>query len=448
MESSSGGGSDPRGLPERVGGKYLTVRAIASGGMGAVYEVEHEGTGERLALKVLKGSFDGMDSTALERFRREARVHALLKSEHIVRVIDADVAPELGGAPYLVMDLLEGQTLGDLAGDEPLPAARVVELLSQLAGPLDQAHAAGIVHRDLKPDNLFLTRRADGSEVVKILDFGIAKFRGGDDTARTSTGALVGTPLFMAREQAAGEHDLIGPGTDVWSIAMIAFRLLTGTHYWTSNNVSLLLADIVSKPVKAPSRRAPRLGDKFDAWFLRSCAPVPGERWQSVTEQVEALARALGVREPQSASRHRIESTLPASSRSGIAEAPPASQSLAGSVASAAADTARPRRASFAFVGGAAALLAVGVFFALKNRQAEVTPPPVPSGARVPEPQPVLTPARPLPTPAACAQTEKNTPPSVAPSARAPDAGVRKSVAGRRAPAPSPPAPDPLAEPK
>ena len=148
-------------LPATIASRYLPVRLIGKGGMGAVYEVEHARTGEHLALKVLLASA-GAPAEALERFKREARASARIKSEHVVRVTDADVAPELDGAPFLVMELLEGIDLEQAAAEaRPLPTT-VVEWLRQVALALDKAHRLGIVHRDLKPENLFLaTARSD-----------------------------------------------------------------------------------------------------------------------------------------------------------------------------------------------------------------------------------------------------------------------------------------------
>jgi serine/threonine-protein kinase len=266
--------------------------------MGVVYEVEHDVTGDRLALKVLKGDLADIDPVVLERFRNEARVAARVKSDHIVRVIDADIAPELSGAPFMVMDLLEGANLADTAGDEPQPPERVVDWLSQVARALDKAHAVGIIHRDLKPENLFLAQRPVGDPIIKILDFGVAKIRTDQDRSHTVSGTVVGTPLYMAPEQAEGASNRIGPGTDMWSVGLLAFRLLTGRDYWTATNVSLLLVDIIRGPIKPPSARGARLGQAFDAWFLRSCARQPAARWGTVEEQVEALASSLGVDVP------------------------------------------------------------------------------------------------------------------------------------------------------
>jgi serine/threonine-protein kinase len=287
-------------LPARIGGKYKPVRLVGSGGMSAVYEVEHEHTGERLALKVLKDGVAELDPAALERFRREARVAALVKSEHIVRVVDADVAPELDGAPFLVMDLLEGADLARATGDEPQAPEVVVGWLRQIAKALDKAHALGIIHRDLKPENLFLEERTDAPPIVKVLDFGVAKVRTHEDVKKTATGAVLGTPLYMSPEQAAGESSKIGAPTDVWALGLIAYRLLTGKDYWVANTVPALLAKIVYGKVEPPSAFGCDLGPAFDAWFTRSCAAEPADRWPSATQQVVALADALEVARPES----------------------------------------------------------------------------------------------------------------------------------------------------
>lgn len=456
-DRDNGSVPSPTGLPPKLGGKYRPIRHIASGGMGAVYEVEHEMTGERLALKVIRSGADPLDATTLERFRREARVHALLKNEHIVRVIDADVAQELGGTPFLVMDLLDGENLADLVGNEPQPSSRVVGWLHEIAAPLDAAHAAGIIHRDLKPENLFLARRQDGTALVKILDFGIAKGRDGDQGHRTSTGAVVGTPLYMAPEQAAAEHEKIGRGTDVWSVGMIAFRLLTGRPYWSAGNVSMLLAELVSGPVRAPSSKVPRLTPAFDAWFMRSCARDPSLRFGSVSEQVAALADALSVElpEPNPISGAPLGPTSPDLSRAERARATPV-QSIGGSVASPAA----PERGGSRLLLVALGLLVVAAAAGLIYRngtegpyqQAASAPTVLPLLAVAPSPAlaPSATAAAlttatgsptPKPEPAAKASPRK---PPTRPVGPAPAAGAPSPPASASAA----PASDPLADPK
>jgi serine/threonine-protein kinase len=281
---------------QRIASRYKILRELGRGGMGVVYLVEHEHTGERLALKLLHGSA-ATNPNVIARFKREARVGAQIKSEHVVRVTDADVAPELGGAPFFVMELLEGfdleravEKLGRLQRDA------VVGVLSQLAKALDKAHAIGVVHRDLKPENIFLHRREDGSLVVKVLDFGISKFLMSDGITgigATADGTMMGTPAYMAPEQARGAVQAMGPATDVWAIGLIAIRLLTAELYWTAGTQPELMVQLLVAPMVRPAERWPWLGEAFDAWFARSCDRDPAARWRSVSEQVTALDQVL-----------------------------------------------------------------------------------------------------------------------------------------------------------
>jgi eukaryotic-like serine/threonine-protein kinase len=278
-------------LPDIIASRYVPVRLIAQGGMGAVYEVEHVRTGEHLALKVLLSGV-GASTEALGRFKREARASARIKSDHVVRVIDADVAPELEGAPFLVMELLEGSDLERKAeAEQPAPGA-VVDWLRQVGVAIDKAHRLGIVHRDLKPQNLFLTSREDGTPMVKVLDFGIVKMTE-DGTGATGSGQILGTPQYMAPEQVSATAQ-ITPAVDRYALGLVAYRLLTGESYY-AGDVMNILAQLLHEPLRRPSERHPDLGTAFDAWFARACHRSPGERFASASEQVEALAVALGL---------------------------------------------------------------------------------------------------------------------------------------------------------
>ncbi len=277
-----------------ISGRYRLIEEIGRGNMGKVYRVEHVHTGETFAMKVLGPHID-TDPAMIERFKREARTPALIRSEHVVKVIDADAASELGGAPFLVMELLDGVDLEKFAlHTGKLPAADVVRILSQVAKALDKAHAIGIVHRDLKPANIFMHRREDGV-VVKLLDFGISKLGASQDAARiTASGAIMGTPLYMPPEQATGQT-AIGPAADVWAMGMLAFRLLSGRTYWSMTTMAELMAAIVRDPVSAPLAGEAGLPPAFEAWFLQSCHRAPEARFASAGEQVQKLAAALEV---------------------------------------------------------------------------------------------------------------------------------------------------------
>ncbi len=261
--------------------------------MGIVYSVEHTQTGEHLALKVMN-AHHGATRDAIERFKREARASAKIKSEHVVRIIDADVAPELDRAPYLVMDLLDGADLERASGEQPVAAPVVLDWLRQIARALDKAHRIGITHRDLKPENLFLTYREDGSPLIKILDFGIAKISA-ESTGTTQSGQILGTPLYMSPEQARGDASKIGPAADLYALGLIAYKLLVGSPYWNATSVAGIIGQVLYEPMPLPSARGSLLGPEFDQWFLRACSRDPAERFGSATEQVEALAQVLGL---------------------------------------------------------------------------------------------------------------------------------------------------------
>ncbi len=269
--------------------------------MGIVYRVEHVYTGQEHALKILNVHSD-LSPEVVERFKREARAPSRIRSEHVVAITDADVLPEPEGTPFLVMELLDGTDLEhELRRQGKLAPREVVESFEQVAHVLDKAHAIGIVHRDLKPENLFLHRRADGSTILKVLDFGISKMMGAEGTdpsegALTNPGSMMGTPLYMSPEQAHGDAEHIGPRSDMWSLGLVAIRLLTGEHYWRSRALGDMLAELIRDPLYPPSERWPWLPAAFDAWFLRSCDRSPSLRFSSMAEQVVELASALGER--------------------------------------------------------------------------------------------------------------------------------------------------------
>ena len=279
-------------LPALIGGKYRPLRLLGKGGMGAVYEAEHEHTGQHVALKILTQQ----PGASVERFKREARAASLIQSEHIVRVTDADFAPELGGAPYLVMELLDGQDLERATHDEPSPPADVIEWLRQVSRALVKAHDAGLVHRDLKPENVFLTQRDDGSPLVKLLDFGIAKMAA-EASPLTASDAFLGTPGYMAPEQTDSRGPPVTFRADLYAMGLIAFKLLTGRSYWRSGSLAQLLVQILAEPMPPASERGSTFGSAFDAWFSRACDRDPEKRFASAREQVEALATALGLPE-------------------------------------------------------------------------------------------------------------------------------------------------------
>jgi eukaryotic-like serine/threonine-protein kinase len=182
---------------ELVGGKYRIVRLLAQGGMGVVYEAQHTVVRRRFAVKFMRRDL-AERRDILNRFQREAEAAGALESEHVAAAVDFGIAED--GAPYIVMEYLVGESLTALLGREgPLPVERAADLVSQAGRGMEVAHAAGIIHRDLKPQNLFVCRRQDGTDLLKVLDFGVAKLQTIDEmNMATRTGAVVGTVAYMS----------------------------------------------------------------------------------------------------------------------------------------------------------------------------------------------------------------------------------------------------------
>jgi serine/threonine-protein kinase len=285
----------------RFHGRYQIVRCLKAGGMGAVYEVLDEKTRRRRALKImLPTSIQDADLRA--RFGLEATITAGVESDHIVETFDADIDVETG-SPFIVMELLKGEDLGAVLDQRGrLPAAEVVQLLGQLAHALDKTHAAGIIHRDLKPENLFVTRADDGAPRLKVLDFGIAKVMA-QSAVGAKTTRVMGTPLYMSKEQITGDG-AIGPAADLYSLAHIAYTLLTGQAYWYDEAqtaaaqyafLSTVLLGAKEPATARAARRGVTLPAAFDPWFLRATALEAELRFDRASSLVNALAQALDV---------------------------------------------------------------------------------------------------------------------------------------------------------
>jgi eukaryotic-like serine/threonine-protein kinase len=246
-------------IQSTLSNKYRVLRFIAEGGMGAVYEAQHLLVRRRFAVKFLRRDLTHRRDV-LTRFTREAQAAGALESENIAAVIDFGIAGD--GTPYLVMEYLEGEDLGQLLAREgPLPAERAADLVLQAALGAQMAHEAGIIHRDLKPQNLFVCRRADGSDLVKLLDFGVAKIEASDaQAAVTRTGSMLGTPAYMSPEQARGETAL-DARTDVYALGVILYEALSKRtpHPGDSHNAVLHhIATLPALPLPTVGRDVPR----------------------------------------------------------------------------------------------------------------------------------------------------------------------------------------------
>jgi serine/threonine-protein kinase len=264
--------------------------------MAAVYEAEHVDIGKRIAIKVLAAELSS-SAIVIERFVREARAAASVKSPYIVEVYDSGRLED--GRPFIAMELLEGESLYDrMARVRLIDGSSTVRVIGQVAKGLTKAHAIGIVHRDLKPENIHLVKHEDGDEIAKILDFGLAKFYSPVDTdektARlTREGAVFGTPAYMSPEQVKGQGS-VDHRADLWALGCMAFECLTGRPVWnTDQGVAMTFAAIATGQLPVPSRLRPDLPPAFDAWFRKALERDPNKRFQTAKELADELARAL-----------------------------------------------------------------------------------------------------------------------------------------------------------
>ena len=273
-----------------LAGKYRVERVLGSGGMGVVVAAWHLELEQRVAMKFLHPLALERTDTA-ERFRREARSAAKIRSEHVARVIDVGVME--GGVPYMVMEYLEGHDISDeMAKVGMLPIEDAVDYVLQAIEALAEAHAAGIVHRDLKPANLFIATRADGSRIVKVLDFGISKSLLGASVAElslTRTSVLIGSPLYMSPEQMRSAKD-VDTRTDIWSLGVILYEMITGRPPYTGDSIPALCASLLSDvPVSMRAIRADVPGELEDV-IMHCLAKDRQQRFGTVSELARALA--------------------------------------------------------------------------------------------------------------------------------------------------------------
>jgi serine/threonine-protein kinase len=276
---------------EVLAGKYRVERVLGVGGMGVVVAATHLQLEERVALKFLvKDALENADAVA--RFAREARAAVKIKSEHVARVIDVGTLES--GAPYMVMEYLEGGDLSQvLQSQGPLPIEDAVEYVLQASEAIAHAHVLGIVHRDLKPANLFLIRRPDGTNAVKVLDFGISKVMPGkgssSDNAMTRTRAIMGSPLYMSPEQMTSTRDVDGR-TDIWALGVILYELLAGQPPFSADTMPQLCGLILSGPTPSIRTIRPNIPPGLDAVLRRSLEKDPTRRYPNIAEFASALA--------------------------------------------------------------------------------------------------------------------------------------------------------------
>jgi eukaryotic-like serine/threonine-protein kinase len=276
-----------------IGGKYRIVRLIGDGGMGSVYEARHEGLRTEVALKFLHEDLAGRPGLS-ERFLQEARVAATIRSPHVAHVTDVDVGPN--GQPYLVMELLVGESLQRrLDRDRKLPAPVAVDFALQIASGLEAAHALGVVHRDLKPDNVFVTP-GTGGPLLKLIDFGIAKLYEGE-RGLTRAGVVMGTAEYMPPEQLYAASDVDGRA-DVYALGVMLFEMLSGRRPADGDDAQAIVGKVMAGQVLSLAALEPGLPQGLVELVRHATAPDRNARLASTHEMRMALAAFAGELSP------------------------------------------------------------------------------------------------------------------------------------------------------
>jgi serine/threonine protein kinase len=455
--------------------KFRVERVLGQGNMGVVLLATHLQLDQQVALKFLLPS--ALSQAELEaRFAQEARAAAKIKSEHVVRVIDVSVLDN--GAPYIVMEYLEGTDLArQLARKGPLPVALAVAHVLQACEALAEAHTAGIVHRDLKLSNLFVASYPDGAPCIKILDFGISKYNipGSDpDLSMTDTAAVMGSPLYMSPEQMRSTRNVDGR-SDIWALGIILYELVAGRVPFDAQTMPLLCTMVLQDEPPPLGPRVPDLPKGFEAVVRRCLAKDRKERFQNVHELARALAQFAPAEAQRSLDRiarlagssppHSGARVLPAVTHTSIEQSPFAGTvhpkhkgwaagvvfALLVALAFGAWRWASPGAGNTVFVGGPSVSAGAP---ASSERLAPPGPPLSEPSAGAPTPAapgsagPASTPSAAPPAPAAAiGATSRAAPPATAKTRSRAKASRHPAAAAMPAPAPSEPAAPPPSKP-
>jgi cytochrome c peroxidase len=281
-------GPSPVKEGDLLAGKYRVERILGVGGMGVVVAARHEQLDQRVAIKFVRDEALGNED-AVARFIREARAAVKLKSEHAAKVLDVGTLES--GAPYMVMEYLEGSDLGAVLRDTgPLTVEVVAEYIAQACEAVAEAHAAGIVHRDLKPQNLFLTRTVGGGARVKVLDFGVSKTLGNSTGGGglTQTRSMLGSPLYMSPEQMRSSRD-VDARSDVWALGVVLFELLTRRWPYEAESMPELVLKVVTEPPQSLAELRPDIPQAMIDVVERCLKKDPAERYANAAELALAL---------------------------------------------------------------------------------------------------------------------------------------------------------------
>lgn len=277
-------------IGQLIGGRYLVKRLIGVGGMGAIYEVEHQRIGRPFAVKTLSPELAD-DAESLSRFRREADIIARLRHPNIVDIVDWETLSD--GSPCIVMELLRGEDLGALMTRSIyLPWPLIAQIGGEILSALATAHKAGVIHRDLKPKNIFLADDGTGKSRAKLLDFGISKVKSAT-TMVTADSRILGTPAYMSPEQADGKHDAIGPGTDTWAMGAILYEMATGRPAFDADSIPSVLYRICFKDPEPMEPLRSDVPAAFAEVVSRALSREPARRLTDATTMGKRLRKAL-----------------------------------------------------------------------------------------------------------------------------------------------------------
>jgi serine/threonine protein kinase len=413
-------------------GNYRAISLLGEGGMGAVYLAEHPAIGRRVAVKVLHKNYI-RDENLLTRFLNEARAANAIRHPNIIEILDSGTIAD--GTPFLVMELLEGESLGTrIRRVGALPMQSAVEFCYQTASALGAAHKKGIVHRDLKPDNLFVVPDPHDPERerIKVLDFGIAKLQqSANDSVKTRTGTLMGTPIYMSPEQCRGTKT-VDHRSDIYSLGIIFFEMLCGQPPFVSEGFGELVNMHLNVAAPAPSTQNANVSPTLDAIVLKMLAKNPDERFADMGELMTALKASGGsmfvVRGTQPSSpdmgvRTSKAGNTGASTGAGSASNPKLrdttfSTGVGERIDSTQAVGSRKGKAAIVFVVAAAAAVGAGVFIFRDGEKAGVqqeiasapVSPATPSATTAPK---LAPPPAPVPAPAPVAPAKPALPRTV-----------------------------------
>ena len=334
---------------------FRVTRHIAEGGMGHVYEATTE-NGDRVALKVLHTALMAKPEVAF-RFRREAELLDVVKSEHVPRLLAR--GRDKSGRPFMVLELIEGDELGQLISENGrIPLLPALDIAIQMCRALVAAHAAGVVHRDLKPGNVIVGGDLS-SPIVKVLDFSVSK---SEDLKLTAAGTIIGTPSYMPPEQARGDE--IGPGVDIYAVGAILYDMLCGRPPYEGTEPGQVLAMLLTKPPPNPRSLAPLMPESVEQLILKAIARSPKQRFPIV----EALLEALESQHREMSARGSSETLAPPEPSNPGAPPPPPSWLASGADVALAASTRTPVQASSRSTRGwwlVVAFLVIATFVAI-----------------------------------------------------------------------------------